>query len=252
MRRAQQLTERYFQEIERLLAEIRASQAEAIDKAATLITEAVTQGKSCHVYDTGHMLMHEMVGRAGGLLLFTPILTTFEVHHPARPRPEAAGRPRVHMDDLDGLARVILSQSSCVEGDVLIIGSVSGVSRLAVGLALEARGMGLRLIALTSTVYSRALESAHPTGKRLFELADVVLDHRTPVGDATVRVDELDASICPVSGIAAAYLMWALAARVVEKMVAAGFLPSVLTSNHLPGAGERNARARRRFAELGY
>lgn len=252
MNSPESLPRQYFQAVERVLACIRSTQAEAIDRAAALITEAVTGGHACHLYDTGHMLTHELVGRAGGLLLFSPIRTTLEVHHAARPRPEAVGRVRLNWDELEGLARLILSQSACAAGDVLIIGSVSGVSHLAVGLVLEARRMGLHTIAITSTVYARALESTHPSGKRLFEVADIVLDHATPVGDAVVRVPDLGAAICPVSGIAAAYLMWALAARVVERMLAAGRLPSVLVSNHLPGAPERNAAARRRFVELGY
>lgn len=246
------LPQRYAEAVDAVLRGIRETQGEALEKAAGAITDAVLHGRSCHLYDTGHMLTSELMGRAGGLLLFAPIEVRLEVHHQARPRLEAAAKPRVNWDEVEGLARTVLSQSQCVPGDVLVLGSVSGVSRLAVDMALEARRMGLVLVALTSVRCSRALASDHPSGKRVHEVADIVLDHGTPLGDAAVPVDALGLAIGPVSGIAAAYLMWSLEALIVERLVASGHTPSILVSVHLPGSRERNAATRKRFAELGY
>ena len=36
-------------------------------------------------FDTGHMLMHEAVGRAGGLMMVTPMFVELKASHPARP-----------------------------------------------------------------------------------------------------------------------------------------------------------------------
>lgn len=264
------LQEAWYRGLDQVLARIRTTQRMALAQAADRIVTTVTNGGLCHLYDTGHMLMHELVGRAGGLLLFTPIYVDLSLRHPARFRPpanpgpagpqaEGAGPPgtparprrRVHLDEIPGMAEYILSAADCRPGDVLILGSVSGASLLAVELALEAKQQGLFVIGLTSVAASQAAEARHPSGKRLYEVVDLVLDHQTPPGDALVPVDAV-APVCPASGIAAAYLMWALTAEITARLLKQGRIPSVLMSNHLPGAGEHNRQARERYQEQGY
>jgi len=253
------LPDLWYANLDAVLARIRSTQEGPIREAAQRIVTAVTGGGLCHLYDTGHMLMYELIGRAGGILIFTPIFVELALKHPARYRPPdeqagsaAAKRPRVHMDEVEGMASYVLSQADCRPGDVLVLGSVAGVSRLAVDLALEARAMGLYVIALTSRAASSAVASRHPSGKRLYEVADLVLDQQTPPGDAIVPLPDAEPPICPASGIAAAYLMWALTAQIVEDLRARGLTPGVLMSNHLPGASEHNRRARLRYQEVGY
>lgn len=241
----------FFREIRRVLDRIEQTQGAALDKAAGLVVDCLAHGGTWHLMDTGHMLDREAVGRAGGMMAITPLRVSVQVDNPVRAA-RSVERPSVYMDQVEGLAEFVAARSGMVAGDVLTVGSVSGHNALPVGLALEARSRGLKVIAITSVTYSGSLVSQHRSGLRLFEVADVVLDHGAPVGDALVEVPDLPVRICPASGIAAAYLFWALHAEVVGQLLKRGLSPHVYMSNHLPGAHEFNRRAKEEFARLGY
>ena len=146
----------------------------------------------------------------------------------------------------------MLGKANVMAGDVLLIGSVSGINILPVEMALKAREMGVKTIALTSVEYSGFLKSNHPSEKRLFEVCDYVLDNCGKVGDALVEVGELGKNICPSSGIAASYIMWALQAEVVEKMLERGKKPSVYISNHIENASRINNESWAQYEKYGY
>ena len=74
----------------------------------------------------------------------------------------------------------------------------------------------------------------HPSGKRLYEVADLVLDNHAPYGDAMLEVEGVDYAICPASGMGAAAIMWAIMAGLVEEMLARGLKPSVYPSVNRP------------------
>ncbi len=156
------------------------------------------------------------------------------------------------MDEIEGLPAFIVNKSNMQSGDILMIGSVSGINVLPVEMAQYAREMGLTVIGITAVAYSEFLRSAHKSGKRLFEVCDIVLDNCSNVGDTTVQAEGLDVGICPSSGIAAAYLLWAVQARVVELLIEAGKAPSVYMSNHMPGAGPYNSSAWAKYEKEGY
>ena len=117
---------------------------------------------------------------------------------------------------------------------MLFVGSVSGKTANVVELALQARAHGLTVIALTALAYSSKLASEHPSGKRLYEVADLVLDNHAPYGDALLEVEGLDYPICPASGIGAAVTLWAVVAGIVEEMLRRGLKPTVFPSVNRP------------------
>lgn len=241
----------YGQKLRGLLDLIDRTQIEPIRKAAAMIAETVAAGGCFHLMDTGHMLTSEAVGRAGGLMLVTPLTAEVKVENPARPRP-GLGKKRVFFDEIEGFPQYILAKSNVVPGDVIMISSVSGKNVMPVELAIRAREIGVKVIALCSLAYSRALTPAHPSGKRLYEVADLVIDNCGVVGDAVVKLEGMEACICPTSGITAAYIMWTLEVEIAEALLARGIEPHAYLSNHLPGADEYNRMALAAYAEKGY
>src|SRR5690554_3852523 len=242
---------KYFTAMREILGKIEATQTEAIKEAAVLVCEAVARGGRFHLLDTGHMLSHEMVGRVGGMMLVTPVNITVNVDNPAPPRKDRE-KPRVFMDEINGLPAFVLKKSQIYSGDVLLISSVSGKNVLPVETALRARETGVKVIALCSAKYANSLQPAHKSGKRLHEAADVVLDNCGDIGDAMLEAPGMKTKICPSSGIAAAYIMWALEAEIVAGLVKRGLVPAVYRSNHLPGADEYNRKILKDYAERGY
>lgn len=244
------LANRFFELLRPLIDEIERTQLDAIDRAAEMIVASVTNGGCVHLYDTGHVLEREAVGRAGGLFMITPLSLQANVNNPARPRPGPAPSPSEA--EIAGWVSYALTTSKVRAGDVLIVGSVSGRRPLPMEVAIQARRRGAKVIALTSLTYSNAAPVEHSSGKRLHDVADLVIDNVGVVGDALVEVPELEQRICPGSGITAAVIIWALTAQVVERLMARGLKPSVWTSVNLPSAADVNNRMRREYEAKGY
>ena len=83
---------------------------------------------------------------------------------------------------------------------------------------------------------------AHPSGKRLFEVCDLVIDNCGEKGDAAVKLDGLEEKIGPTSTAVGTALLNAMVIEAVEKMIADGIVPPVFMSANLDGGDEHNAR----------
>jgi len=223
------LIERYFEALQERIRAIAADPA-PIRAAALACADALANGGAVHIFDSGHMVSSELVNRAGGLVALSGLSFGLTVTNNVKTRAAGTNAPTFsyayieHVFETQGLR----------PGDVLIVGSVSGKTANVVELALQGRAHGLKVIALTSLAYSSQLASEHPSGKRLFEAADLVLDNHAPYGDAMLTVEGLDYPICPASGLGAAAVLWAVMAALVEEMLARGLKPTVYPSVNRP------------------
>lgn len=245
------LAEMYFENMKKVLGRIEETQKESISRCAEVVADSLCGNGIWHLLDTGHMLMYEGIGRSGGMMAVRPVRTEVEVSNPTRQRP-IPGKTNVYLDEIEGFPKFVLGKANVASGDVLMIGSVSGINILPVEMALKAREMGVTTIALTSVEYSAFLQSRHPSGKKLYEVCDHVLDNCGKVGDAVVEVPGLGKDICPTSGIASSYILWALQANVVEALLARGKKPSVYISNHIENASRINNEAWQQYEKYGY
>lgn len=223
------LIERYFEALQARIAEI-AADPEPIRRAAIVCADCLANGGSIHIFDSGHMVSSELVNRAGGLVAVSGLSFNLNVTHLVKNR--AAGQ---HESTLSySYIQHVFETQGLRKGDVLIVGSVSGKTANVVELALQGQAHGLTVIALTALAYSSKLESEHPSGKHLYEAADLVLDNHAPYGDAMLQVEGLDYPICPASGLGAAAVLWAVMAALVEEMLARGLKPTVYPSVNRP------------------
>lgn len=245
------LATEYLKAVRDVLDRIERTQLEKIDTAAEMIVTSVLNGGVWHLHDTGHMVSQELINRAGGLMMIAPLTYSFTVHNPTRAREKPSSKASVRADRMADIGQRIVETSNMVAGDVLMIGSVSGRNAASIDLALAAREYGIKVIAVTSLAYSSSVTSTHPSGKRLFEVADVVLDNCGVVGDAAVEVKGLDAPFGPTSGIGAACVCWCVCAQVIERLIAMGRKPHVFKSVNLDGGAEFNRQAEEEFRATG-
>jgi len=125
---------------------------------------------------------------------------------------------------------------------VLILISTSGRNPAPIEVAIEAKARGLTLIVITSLEYSRGVSSRDPSGRKAYELADLVLDNYSPKGDAVLALEGLPQKTGSTSGVVASVIMHAIVSQVVENLVARGFAPPIYMSGNLDGGAEHNAR----------
>lgn len=229
------LIDRYWGEIDALYARVKATQRGAIEAAGQLIAEAVDAGACVHIHDSGHIIDSELIYRGGGLILYKRFKYALSVENPVR------ARDRSDLDrGMEGLAVYALKASGARPGDVMILGSVSGRTFSVVDLAVAAKEMGLKIIAITSMTYATQVESTHKSGKKLYELADVVIDNCAPAAEAMMEVDGIEAHVFAASGLSAAFIMWSVTAVVIEELMKRGKTPGVLKSANFPGGNDYN------------
>ena len=199
------------------------TERDAIVAAATAISDALAAQKTWWVFGTGHshMLAEEVWGRAGGLLAVRPILEPSLMLHEGLEKSSAFER-------LTGLAKAILDIHPVAADDVLLIISNSGRNAVPVEMAALARERGAKVVALTSRVHTNSVESRAPSGRKLIDLADVVIDNHGVSGDAIVQRD--GNSVGPTSTVVGALLLQAMVCEVVDILDARGTSPDVYRS----------------------
>ena len=106
---------------------------------------------------------------------------------------------------------------------------------------------GHPLIAVTSVEHTARVAPRHPSGHRLADLADVVLDNGAPYGDALLPL-EGGGAVCAVSSVTAALLAQLLTAEVVRRFHQAGEVPPIYLSANVPGGDEHNIALESRYA----
>lgn len=130
---------------------------------------------------------------------------------------------------------------------MLWLASQSGINAAAVDVALEARKMGMYTVAFTSVVHSSAVNSRHPSGKRLFEVCDATVDLDGRVGDAAVEVRE-EVTAGPLSSLGSIFLGHSILVAAAKKLEEGGHR-CVYTSVNTP-AGEKRNKALEAAAQI--
>jgi len=216
---------------------IRTTQMEAMIRAAEICAESIANRGLVHLFGTGHsrIAVEEIFPRHGSFPGFHPIVELSLTFHN-----QVVGangqRQAMFLEKVEGFGEVILRNFIFDTRDSFMIFSNSGVNSVVIDVALGARARGLPVIAVVSVAHSNASEASHRSGKRLIDLADVVIDNCTPVGDALVKVAGLDYPVAPGSTFAYALIVNAIKALVAAELTRRGQPPLVLTSSALIGS----------------
>lgn len=224
--------------IEKAVESLQALDQAQIEKAARLIADTITAGRSLFSFGASHsfMITEEMVYRTGGLMLINPIYP-HGMNLSVRPLTMTSQLERVV-----GLGKELLDGSPAREGDVLIITSNSGRNAVAIDMALRAREKKIKTIAITALSYVNQVASRHPSGKKLPELCDLVIDNAVPYGDAAVAVAGFPQKVGPLSSITGIAIANAMLTEVVQILAGRGGQPPVFMSANLDGGDQYNAR----------
>jgi len=111
--------------------------------------------------------------------------------------------------------------------------------------------MGLKVIAVTSSEFSRGIPSGtlsrHPSNKDLCDLGDIVIDSHVPLGDAVVSVNNYYQKVSSISTMANTFIGQSLVAMTVDKLVKMGVEPEVWASANVKGGTENNRKFREKY-----
>ncbi|MBQ8210253.1 MAG: SIS domain-containing protein [Clostridia bacterium] len=226
---------KYIEYIENVKSIIEKIDGKNIEKAAEITAQTLIKGKRIYLFGTGHshMLAEELFYRAGGLVNIQPILIDELMLHISASASTLAERK-------EGMAEKIFNDYSMSADDTVIIISNSGRNGVIVDMAMLCREKGLNVIALTNLSHSLSGASRHKSGKRLCEIAHIVLDNGGCVGDACIDVDGIEGKICPTSTVCGALILNAVVAQAVDICAKQGFKPDHFASSNIDGGDEIN------------
>ena len=215
----------YLATLKNLLEKLENTQEAAIDEISALCAERVAGGGLMYFFGTGHshMISEEPFYRAGGLACVYPIFETDLMLH------EGASKSSIY-ERMPGLGGAIIDNKPLGEKDVLFLISNSGRNAVIVDAAMRAREKGALTVAITSINHSSSVTSRHPSGKRLFEVCDYVLDNGGIPGDACVTLKGLSQTIAPTSTVVDTAIVNLISIGTAQKLLDRGIVPPVFTS----------------------
>lgn len=234
--RSASASQRWFDSCREIFDRV-AQQQSAIEQAAEWFAQSILAGRVVHLFGAGHsrIMVEEMWPRYGSFPGFNPIVElSMTFHHPV------VGcngqRQAMYIEHMPGLADRILRNFVLSPLDSALIISSSGGSRVAIEMAEAFRKQGIRVVALVSSRHAATSSSRMPDGKKLMDHADLVLDSGAPEGDATVRINGLEAPVAPGSTIGGCLLINAIKAEIAQRLVNAGQPPYVLAASNIVGS----------------
>ncbi len=231
------LKESYLKTSLSLLDRVFLQNQSTIETVAPLIADSVESGGVIHTFGSGHseIIGREMVGRAGGLVCVSAILDT------------TGG----FVENLHGYGRALAERYDrnhhLKAGEFIIVISNSGKNCSPIEVAEYAKEKGLNVIAITSMEMTREVQTTHPSGKKLYEVADYTLENCGVLGDAVVDLPGKGQSAGPTSTLAGALLINLLQMEVLETLLNRGAITPLLRSQNTEGAMEANRELARSY-----
>lgn len=227
------------------IARVEDTQLDAIARAAGVLAERMRSGGVVQVFGTGHSraFAMEMAGRAGGLVPVHAMYLSDLALSGRYPVEEVKGPSFERRPDV---ARELFDLYDIRESDAFIVVSNSGRNGSTVEMAAIANEKNMPTVVITSMAHTSVVTSRHPSGKRLFELADVVIDNCAPLGDAVLDLGQ-GTKVCAVSSLTGAMIAQSLTAEIAAQYQLHGQQPPVLISANVDGADDHNDRIRAHY-----
>lgn len=174
----------YVELLQRRLDTLISCNADNMKKVISLFSDAILNNHMIHILGTGHSHMVGLEGfiRAGGLGNINAILDSTVTTSDGALRSSK-------LEKLPGLAAILWSEQPISAGDLIVVVSNSGRNALPIEFAQIAQARGHSVVAITSVEQSSAYPSLHPSGQKLLDVADIVLDNCVPSGDGLCLVN---------------------------------------------------------------
>ncbi|MCI9313018.1 MAG: sugar isomerase domain-containing protein [Erysipelotrichaceae bacterium] len=220
--------ESYFTIMQDVVKQVMATQQDNIMKAAELLADTSEKGGIIYGFGTGHshLVTDDAFWRAATPANYCALLEqsatgSFEI------------TKSYEVENTYGIGRHIVDYHRITPNDCMIIISNSGNNIAPVDAAIRAKEKGIPVIAITACAYSDYLKTKHKDGVKLKDVADVVLDNCSLIGDAAVAIDGFAMKVGSTSTIPAVFLHNAILVQMVELLVQRGVDPDVYYNGHM-------------------
>ena len=226
-----------------VLDRLESTQLDNVRRAASLMADSIAAERWVHTFGCGHATIpvEEMYPRIGGFVGFHPM-----VELPLTFFTRITGEMGIHqflfLERAEGYGREIMKSWSFDPRDTMWIFSHTGINNVNIDIALRAKELGMRVVATGSAREMAQATSRHSSGKKLFELADVVIDSCVPAVDASVPLANHFDKVGPISTMGFVAVVWMTITTVAELLAERGVRLHIHPSHNI--AGDTTARER--------
>lgn len=218
----------YFEVMQQVVEDVLNTQEDNITKAAEILTETTKNNGIIHLFGSGHssLLAEDVFWRAATLANVHAIFES-----------AVAGINEItktsKLEKLEGIGKVLVEYNRVLPPDAMICISNSGNNAATIDVALGAKERRVPVIAITNVTYADQLTTHHSSGKKLKDVADVVIDNRSLYGDAAVELPGFSKKVGAASTIPVAFIIPALLVQTCENLLEIGIQPDVYYNGHL-------------------
>ncbi len=219
--------ENYLENVIDMLRKIEQNSQQSIHQAAESVANAIQNGGLFVLFGSGHsaLIAKDAAYRAGGL---APVMVIDDI---------ADG----DAERIEGLAAYIFARYELRPNSVLAVISNSGINPVPIEMAMIAKSGGYKVIAITSLTHSQAVPSRHSSGKRLLDIADIVIDTHGIVGDASIELPGSPHKIGATSTIAGSAIVQAISVQAAGLLAEQGIEPPIWLSGNVQNGSIHNA-----------
>jgi uncharacterized phosphosugar-binding protein len=219
-----------------IMQKIEDTQLDNIKAAATAMADCIESGHWVHTFGCGHATIpvEEMYPRIGGFVGFHPMVEPSMTYFTG-----ITGAGGIHsflfLERAEGYGNAIMKNYHFEKEDVMWIFSHTGINNVNIDVALNAKEKGMKVIVFGSAAEAKGKVTRHPSGKTIFDIADIVVDSCVPITDASVVLKNHQDKVGPVSTLGFVTLVWMTVTTCAEILADRGVKLYIHPSHNVPG-----------------
>ena len=220
----------YHQASTALLDQIVEANKSVLSKAIAWMAETIIEDRIIHTFGTGHshIIGLELFVRAGGLANVNAFLDSIVMT-------SEGARRSAEIERISGVSKVLWDQHKIEAEDLFIIISNSGRNAMPIEMAEQAKAHGNKVVAITSIEQSKKYPVRIEGQKKLFEIADLVIDNCVPPGDGMLQIGgELTGAASTMAGC---FIVNLMATEAMKTAIQKGVKLPVYYSQNIDGFG---------------
>jgi uncharacterized phosphosugar-binding protein len=229
--------QKYYEEISGVLASIWKTQKENLEKAGKMLAAAIAAGNRVYLFGSGHSVIPVMdiFPRYGSFVGFFPLYDPRLMwHNVVGP---GGARELLWLERREGYVQNFLQSYAFRPGDFLIAFSHGGLNAAAIEAALYVKEKGAKVIAVSSMANAAVTKATHSSGKKLCDVADMVIDNCVPPEDSLVDIGYPE-KVAAGSTMAAVFIAMELVAETGARLKEKGIRPHTFVSPNVPGVSK--------------
>ena len=218
----------YHSEVKKLIDKVVDKNQDILNKVIDLVSKTIINDKIIHAFGTGHshMIGLELFARAGGIANVNAMLDSTVMT-------SEGARRSAEIERISGFAKVIWDQHKIKKNDIFIVISNSGRNAMPIEMAELAKDNSNKVIAITSINQSSKYPARIKNQKKLYEIADYVIDNCVPSGDSIIPIGN-DFSGA-VSSILGCFIVNLIASESIKKAHNQGIKLPIYFSQNIDG-----------------